>query len=87
MKKSAKLFDNSSSDSESGKGFSEMFPVMLLNILYSFLVSFVFYCDFINGVYLLVVLCCSCTVLLYRLSIGAIAYTFSTPSLFYAFIS
>ena len=42
MKKSAKLFANSSSDSESGRGFSEMFPVMLLNILYSFLVSLSF---------------------------------------------
>ena len=39
MKKSEKLFANSSSDSESDKGFSEMFPVMLLNSLYSFLVS------------------------------------------------
>ena len=36
MKKSVKLFANSSSDSKSGRGFSEMFPVMLLNILYSF---------------------------------------------------
>ena len=42
MKKSAKLFADSSSDSQSGKGFSEMFPVMLLNILYSFLISLSF---------------------------------------------
>ena len=42
MKKSAKLLANFSSDSEFGKGFSEMFPVMLLNILYSFLVSLSF---------------------------------------------
>ena len=40
MKKSVESFVNSSSDSASGKGFSEIFPVMLLNILHSFLVSY-----------------------------------------------
>ena len=42
MKKLAKSFANSSSDSESGKGLSGMFLVVLLNILYSFLVSLSF---------------------------------------------
>ena len=42
MKKSAQLFANSSSDLKSGSKFSEMFPVMLLNIIYNFLVSLSF---------------------------------------------
>ena len=68
VKKSEKSFANSSSDSASCKGFSEIFPVMLLNILFLG-VFLIFYYYAVDGrvPFWLVVLCCRCIVHLERL--------------------